>query len=123
MYQPGEEYSQLSGADLSLKKYYIAKTHTDGTIILATAATDAIIGVIHDGGRVSGDTVSVQSINGTGTFKVIAGGAITKDAYLTTDGNGKAVVTTSTGNRVFGRAIAAADSGDIFEYAKYNEKY
>lgn len=123
MYQPGEEYSEITAADLSQKQYYIAKTDSNGKIVLASAATDDILGVVHDGGRVSGDTASVMLINGSGTFKVIAGDTIAKGDYLTSDSNGKAIATTTTGNRVFGRAMRAATAGQIVEYKKHNEKY
>lgn len=124
MYQPGEEYSALSAADLSNKQYYISKLDASGKVVLATAATENLLGVIHDGGRVSGDTVSVQLINGTGTFKVVAGATFSAGAYLTTDSNGKAIATTTTGDRVFGRAVrACTNAGQIVEYVKYNEKY
>ncbi|MBS4040405.1 MAG: DUF2190 family protein [Flavobacteriales bacterium] len=121
MYQPGDEYSALTAADLSEKQYHVAKTDATGKLVLATAATDDIIGVINDGGRVAGDTATVQLINGSGTFKVKAGGTIAKGAYLTTDASGQAVATTTAGNRVFGRAVRAAVAGDIVEYIKYNE--
>jgi hypothetical protein len=124
MYNPGEEYSAVSAADLSEKKGYLCKTDSSGNIVLAAAATDAILGVIADGGRQSGDTVSVMLINGTGTYKVVSGASFSKDAYLTTDGSGKAIGTTSSGNRVFGRAVRAATGADqVVEYVKYNEKY
>jgi hypothetical protein len=123
MFQPGEEVSLISASDLSDKQYYLCKTDSSGNAVLAAAATDAILGVINDGGRQSGDTVSVMSINGTGTFKVKAGGSINKDAYLTATSDGTAIATTSSGNRVFGRAVRAASTNDIVEYVKYNEKY
>jgi hypothetical protein len=123
MYSPGEEYSEVTAADLSANMYYLVKTDTNNKLVLASAATDAILGVIHNGGRKSGDVASVMLINGCGTYKVIAGGTIAKDAYLTSDANGKAVATTTTGNRVFGRAVRAAVAGDIVEYYKLNEKY
>lgn len=123
MHQPGERISVLSAADLSAKRFYLVKTDASGNAVLAAAATDAILGVLDDGGRKSGDTVDVVAINGAGTFRVIAGGTITKDAYLTSDASGKAVATTTTGNRVFGRAVRAAVAGDIVEYVKNNEKY
>ena len=50
-----------------------------------------------------------------GTSKVIAGGAITVGAWVTTDSSGEAVATTTDGDIVIGRALEAADDGDIFE--------
>ena len=121
-YRQGDYDSREAGADLSTKQYYVVKTDANGKYILATAATDALRGVLVNAPKL-GETADVASINGSGTFKVLAGGTIAKDAYLTTDANGKAIATTTTGNRVFGRAVAAAVSGDIVEYVKHNEKY
>lgn len=119
-----DHYSAESAADLSAKQYYIVKTDSSGNVVLAAAATDAILGVLNDGGRVSGDTVDVALINGDGTFLVKVGATpVTKDAYLTTDSSGTAVGTTSSGNRVFGRALTDGAAGEIIEYVKYNEKY
>ena len=121
-FRQGDYDSREAGADLSTKQYYIVKTDANGKCILATAATDALRGVLVNAPKV-GDTADVAIVNGSGTFKVLAGGTIAKDAFLTTDAAGKAIATTTTGNRVFGRAVAAAVSGDIVEYVKHNEKY
>lgn len=122
-FQEGNFLTRTCGSSsLATKQYYIVKTHTDGTVILAAAATDDILGVLANA-PVVGDSADVANINGTGSFKVILGGNVTKGAYLTTDGSGKAIATTSAGNRVFGRALADGSSGDIVEYAKYNERY
>ncbi|MFI2837553.1 DUF2190 family protein [Mycolicibacterium sp. PDY-3] len=121
-FRQGDYDSREAGADLSTKQYYVVKTDSNGKYVLASAATDAIAGVLVNAPKL-GETADVANINGSGTFKVAAGGTIAKDAYLTTDANGKAIATTTTGNRVFGRAVAAAVSGDIVEYRKSNEKY
>lgn len=121
-FRQGDYDSREAAADLSTKRFYIVKTDSNGKIVLASAATDAIRGVLVNAPK-QGEVADVAIINGSGTFKVIAGGTISKDAYLTSDSNGKAVATTTTGNRVFGRAVAAAVAGDIVEYVKYNEKY
>lgn len=121
-FRQGDYDSREAGADLSAKQYFVIKTDANGKYILATAATDAIRGVLVNAPKL-GETADVALVNGSGTFKVLAGGTIAKDAFLTTDANGKAIATTTTGNRVFGRAVAAAVSGDIVEYVKHNEKY
>lgn len=121
-FRQGDYDSREAGADLSTKQYYIVKTDANGKYILATAATDALRGVLVNAPKL-GDTADVAIVNGSGTFKVLAGGTIAKDDFLTTDAAGKAIATTTTGNRVFGRAVAAAVSGDIVEYVKHNEKY
>lgn len=122
-FQNGDRGSFQAGADLTGKRYHIVKLNSDGEAVLASAATDAIIGVL-DSEAKKGGTVDVVLINGQGTFKVKSAGAIAKDAFITSDANGQAVATTTTGNRVIGRNLnAAAVTGEIFEYIKSNEKY
>ncbi len=118
----GNNLNREAAADLTAKQYYIVKTDSAGKIVLAAAATDALLGVLNNAPDL-GETADVELVNGNGTGEVIAGGAITKDSYLTTDGSGKAIVTTTAGNRVFGRALADANSGDIFEYVKFAHIY
>lgn len=121
-FQPGDRYSAPAGADLTGKRYHIVKTDSNGNIVLATAATDAILGVL-DNEPKSGATADVVLINGQGTFKVKTGANISKDAYITTNGSGQAIATTTAGNRVIGRALVASASGDIAEYVKCNERH
>lgn len=121
-FQQGGNYTAAAGADLTGKRFYIVKLDTNGAVVLASAATDAILGVLNTEGT-TGKSVDVVLLNGSGSFKVKTGGDVTKDAYLTTDSSGKAIATTSSGNRVIGRAVAAGTSGDIVEYFKSNEKY
>lgn len=119
----GDHYAAKSAADLSTKRFFVVKTDANGKVVLSSAATDKHLGVLADGGRVSGDNVDVQLINGSGSYKVIAGGTIAKDDYLTSDANGKAVATTNAGDRVFGQAVTAAASGAQVEYIKKDFKY
>lgn len=121
----GDHYTAKSAADLSTKRFYICKTDSTGKVVLSSAATDKHLGVISDGGRVSGDNVDVQLINGSGTYKVIvgAGGAVAKDDYITSDSAGKAVTTTTAGDRVIGQAVTAGAVGAQVEYIKKDFKY
>ena len=121
-FQAGQRYSAAAAADFTGKRYTIVKTDSNGNIVNASAATDAILGVI-DNEPTSGKTADVVIINSEGTFKVKCGGTISKDAYLTSDSNGAAIATTTTGNRVFGRALTSAVSGQIVEYVKLDENY
>lgn len=120
-YQPGDRYTAVAGADLSGKRYHIVKLNADGKVVLAAAATDAIIGVL-DNEPKEGVTAEVVTVNGQGTFRVKAAGTIAKDAFITSDASGKAVATTTSGNRVIGRAIRAFVANEIGEYIKANEK-
>ncbi|MGB3684953.1 MAG: hypothetical protein WA991_03910 [Ornithinimicrobium sp.] len=121
-YVEGSYRSFEAGADLSDNAYQVVKTDADGKAVLATAATDAIVGVIEKPSK-AGETTSVAMISGAGTYKVKTGANVAKDAYLTTNGSGLAISTTTSGNRVFGRALTAGTSGDVIEYVKCNEKY
>lgn len=98
---------------LITKKDYIVKQHTDGTVILAAAGTDKILGVLRNKPAV-GASALVQF---GGTARVIAGGTISVGAWVTSDSAGKAVATTTANDVVLGMYIgtAAAAAGDIIE--------
>ena len=117
----GRALSFTAGADLSSAQYQLVKMSAEGTVVLAAAATDNILGVILEPGK-SGDRVSVGMLNGDGTFNVKAAGAITAGAQLTSNASGKAVATTTTGNVVVGTAlntVANADSLVVFVPHKF----
>jgi hypothetical protein len=108
------EKSMVCGAaDLDTKRYYVMKQHTDGTVIIAAAATDAIIGVLQNKPKIGEPAL----IRFGGTTKVISGGAINPGAWVTSDGNGAVIATTTDKNVVLGKYLgsAAAASGDIIE--------
>lgn len=121
----GDHYTAKSAADLSTKRFLIVKTDTNGKVVLSSAATDKHLGVLADGGRQSGDNVDVNLVNGSGTYKVIvgAGGTVAKDDYITSDSAGKAVTTTTAGDRVIGQAMQAGAVGAQIEYMKKDFKY
>jgi len=81
----------------------------DGTVVAATAATDAIIGVSVLGAVAAGDIVDVTL---DGIEEVKLAGAVTRGDFLTTDAASKAV-SASAGNRVVGYAMESGVSGDI----------
>lgn len=125
----GNYISALAGADLHASAHLIVKLNATNQAILATAATDDIVGVLEEvqqasASTTSGGACSIATINGDGTGEVIAGASIAKGALLTTNGSGQAVTATQTAGglqptvRVFGRARYAANSGDLFEYEK-----
>lgn len=108
------ERSFVCGATtLAAKMYYFVKQHTDGTLIIAAAATDKIVGVLQNKPAVGAAAV----VRFGGTTKVIAGGTITVGAWVTSDASGKAVATTTAGDVVMGKYLGAASaaSGDIIE--------
>lgn len=107
-----------AGADLSAKQYYIVKRHsTAGQCVLSSAGSDNHLGVLQNA-PVSGDVADIVSRNSQDTGKVIAGGTLTPGAALTSDGNGKAVATTTEDDQVFGYYMGDANcaSGDIVEF-------
>lgn len=96
-------------ADLSSSKYRFVKPGTnDNQIAAAAAATDTIIGVLQNKPQAN-EHANVRFL---GTTKVEAGGAVTKGDYVTSDANGKAVVTTTEGNQLGGIALEATTNGD-----------
>ncbi|MET4003863.1 hypothetical protein ABIB48_002601 [Arthrobacter sp. UYCu511] len=121
-FQTGERTTRIAGEDLTGKRYQLVKLDANEKVVLASAATDAILGVLDTDAK-AGDVVDVVLLNGVGTFKVRLAANTVKDAYLTSDANGKAVLTSTAGDRVFGRLIRAGKAGEIAEYIKHNEKY
>lgn len=108
-----EKSFTTGAASLATKQYYLMKQHTDGTLIIAAAATDAIVGVLQNKPAIG----SAAIVRFSGTSKVIAGGAIAVGAWVTSDASGKAIGTVTAGNVVIGQYLgaAAAASGDIVE--------
>lgn len=100
-------------SSLATKQYYIVKQHTDGTVILAAAGTDKLLGVLQNKPAVG----AAALVRFLGTAKVIAGGTISVGAWVTSDSAGKAVATTTDKDVVLGKYIgtASAASGDIIE--------
>lgn len=121
-FQPGGRYSAIAAADLSEKRYHLVKLDTNGKVVLASAATDAILGVL-DNTPTAGKVADVVLLNGEGTFKVKLGANTSKDAYLTANSDGEAIATTTAGNRVIGRLVRTGVENEIAEYIKLNEKY
>lgn len=108
------ERSFVCGAtSLATKQYYMVKQHTDGTMILAAAATDKIVGVLQNKPAVG----AAALVRMGGTTKVVAGGTISVGAWVTSDSAGKAVATTTDKDVVLGKYLgaAAAAAGDIIE--------
>lgn len=111
--------SFLAAADLSAKRYFIVKQTSDTEVNLADSATAKLVGTLYND-PVSGQEASVDGLvagkPGTGLVKL--GGTVSYGSKLTSDSNGKAVATTTTGNVVIGIALQEGVDGDIIEYAK-----
>jgi len=105
---PVFDWSFTAAADQT--QFTIVKITADNTVGIASAAADKTVGVVQDKAT-TGTTTQVRVL---GVSKVIAGGSVTAGAYITADSAGKAVATTTAGNRAIGIALAGAASGDIF---------
>ena len=106
----------VAAADYSAKQYHIVKLGTnDNEVTLATAATDVLLGTLMNT-PTAGDTAEVQLRGKGGTAKVKLGGTVAKGDRLTTDGNSKAIATTTAGNQVLGIALYAGVANDVIEF-------
>jgi len=104
----GEGPPLAAGADLSAKYGFLVKQSAQ-TYVLCSAATDKISGVLGNK-PTSGNVCRVLN---RGTAPVVYGGNVSVDDRLTSDGAGKAIATTTTGNVVFGTAMKAGSAGDM----------
>lgn len=93
-----------------------------GKIVVATAATDAIIGTIAVAVK-AGAAVDVRLRSCGGTLNIIAGGAITEGAAVTANATGLGIVTTTAGNQIIGYALEAVASGAVVELLPSTAKY
>lgn len=100
-------------ADLDGKQFYAMKQHTDGTIIIAAAATDKLVGILQNKPKIG----EAALIRWGGTTKAKAGGVIAVGAWVTTDGNGKVIATTTDKDVVLGKYLGSAScaADDIVE--------
>ena len=120
-FTPGDRISREAAVDLRGYRYRAVKLDANERVVLATAGTDDIIGVL-DNEPKAGETADIVLINGQGTFKTKASANIAKGALITATTEGKAVTATTTGHRVYGRAIRAGVTDEVIEYIKMNEK-
>lgn len=105
----GLQIARDAGADLTGKLFYLAKLDSAGKFVLAAAETDGVVGVIREA-NIANKPVTVQ-FGGIG--KVLAGAAISAGDLLTSNANGEAIPTTTTGHRIIGRALADAADASI----------
>jgi hypothetical protein len=117
----GPSKTYKAGADFTAKLWRIVKQSADDTVVLASAATDKVVGVIANKAK-SGELVEVIRFNGGVTFKVVLGtGGATRGAFLVADANAAAVIATqqTAGQQptsmIIGRALQAGSAGDIIE--------
>jgi len=109
----GPDKSFVAAADYSAKQYYAMKVSADGTITIASAATDALVGTLLNEPK-SGEMGQIAM---SGTSKGFAGGTVAIGDKLTADAAGKLIATTTANDSVIGVALESAVASDIFEYA------
>lgn len=100
--------SRVAGADLSAAQYKFVESNTAGTVTVANAAGEKVLGVVQND-PTSGQVAAVAY---QGVSKVVAGGTVAIDADIATDASGRAVAAT-TGNKIVGRAISGGSVGEI----------
>lgn len=93
-----------------------------GQVVVATAATDKIVGVTLQKAA-AGEICSVRLRSAAGTARGKAGGTIAVGDFLTANGSGSVIATTTAANEVIGRAIEAAASGEFVEFIPANHLY
>ncbi|HVY35229.1 MAG TPA: hypothetical protein VG960_12510 [Caulobacteraceae bacterium] len=113
---PGLTKTFTAGGAISKRR--LLKLSADGTVIQATGATDAIIGVSDMSADVAniGDRVDVRL---GGIAEIDVGGAITRGALITSDANGKAVAAApaaGVNNRTAGVGFVTYANGDIGDF-------
>lgn len=82
----------------------------DGTVAIAAAATDLLIGISSELDAAAGERCDVHMSGNIA--EVDAGGTIARGASITSDASGKAV-TATTGQVAVGKAEVSGVSGDV----------
>lgn len=103
-------------AEGTINAYRIVKPGTaTGSCVAAAAATDLLLGTSDELDHVAGEVVDV----GMGDIhKVRLGGTVAAGAALTSDANGKAIATTTAGNRIIGFAEVGGVLDDVITYIR-----
>jgi hypothetical protein len=103
-------------AEATVASYLIIKAGTAVmSCVAAAAATDKLLGTSDELSHATGEVVDM----GMGpVHKVTLGGTVAAGDALTSDANGKAIATTTTGNRIIGYAEIAGVLNDVITYAR-----
>lgn len=105
------EMTYNAAADLSAKQYKIVKQSAAGVVNISTAGTDKHLGVLQNKPLIT----EAANVRVLGSSKVVAGGTVTLNAWVTADANGDAIATVTDKDVVVGMALEAAVDNDIFE--------
>ena len=92
----------------------------DGTAIKATGPTDKLLGAADALDKAVGEFVD---LNTSPLGDVRLGGTVARGDALTSDANGKAVVTTTAGHRIIGFADASGVVDDVIPFLRANGVY
>ena len=126
-----KNYNVVAGGTISPRTLLKLSTSADNKVVAATANAK-IIGVAPDFTRTapgflgsddtvafnSGDPVNLPDIGEI--VPVLAGGTITRDLYIESDGSGAGISSVTSGQRnVAGRSLTACASGEVF-YMLFN---
>lgn len=100
-------------ADYSAAQYKVVDLNSSGQAVIVSAAGQACIGVLQDDPTAAGQAGRVRI---RGSSKVIAGGAITKGTWLTTDSSARVV--TKTANDACTVGVAVSSCSNAGEYVE-----
>jgi hypothetical protein len=92
-----------------------------GLIVVATAGTDAILGVLdveHDAGQQA--NVRLRSASGTAVGR--AGGNIAVGDLVTATTGGELIATTTDGDAIVGMALETAANDGLFEFMPMTDR-
>jgi hypothetical protein len=109
-------------ADYRSMQFHIVYLSAEGEVTLATGATQFFVGTLENKPNIN-ELATVLLRSGGATGKVKLGGTVTVGAFLTSDGSGHAIATTSLGDECIGRALAGGDAADVIEYMPMPSKY
>lgn len=105
----------------AIPAYRFVKSGTAAfTGVVNAAATTPVIGQTKE--LAIADTEKFDLWELEETFEITAGGNITIGGLITSDSTGRGVVTTTTGDLVYGVALQTAVAGDVFKSRKLTFK-
>ncbi len=102
------ERTGIAGEDMRTKQYYAVQLDAHGKIEVAEGATDNVVGILQN----KPNTGEAAIYRFAGTSKFSASTSVAIGAWVTTEGAGQAVTTTTDGDITLGRALEAAAAAD-----------
>lgn len=103
--------SKSFDAGAAISPYRIVKPGAaDSAVLQGAAATDALVGVCMEVGPASGERVDIIV---SGVAEVQLGGTVARGDWITSNGTGQGIATTTAANQVIGRALASGVANDI----------